>query len=334
MYKYIGLDAHSSTCTFCVIDEKGVMINSVRIKTNGRLIRNFIRSIEGKKSLTFEECEMSGWLYGLLAKEVDEILVCNPVYNRGYKGKKTDKLDALNLAQLLRGSFLTPVFHNGSQQEQFRDLMSAYTDLVIDATRYKNRYKSLFRKTGNRIKGELLYSDESFLKDLQRPDLNFIGAHLYKSLQRYEENRKAFIKEIRKQSKNFKEIRRLQTIPGIGLIRAAQISAQVIDPFRFVNKYHFYSYCGLVRHILESGEREYGSRQIWGNRTLKCVYKMAAQNAIRGDNGLRLYYERLLKKGITETNARNAVSRKIAAISLSMWKKKTNYDEKKLITVI
>lgn len=334
MNNYIGLDGHSSTSTFCVVNERGVEIDSATIRTNGRLLVNYLRSIKGKKYLTFEECELSNWLYEILAKEVDEILVCNPVYNRDYKSKKTDKIDARKLAKLLRGNFLTPVFHNGSQREQFRDLISAYTDLVEEAVRLKLRYKSLFRKNGNNVTGEQLYSDESFLDGLERKDHNFIGRNLYHSLQELEESRKRYVKEIIKSSKEFKEVKRLKTIPGIGVIRAAQISAQVIDPKRFPSKYQYYSYCGLVRHTQESGERKYGSKKIWGNRVLKCVYKMAAQNAIKGNNGLRIYYESLRKKGLTDKNARNAVSRKIASISLGLWKKDKNYDDKKAIAVI
>jgi transposase len=334
MVNYIGLDGHSSTSTFCVVDESGVEIDSATVRTNGRLLVNYLRSIKGKRILTFEECELSNWFYEILVKEVDEIVVCNPVHNRDYKAKKTDKLDARKLANLLRGNFLTPVFHNGSQREQFRDLMSAYTDLVEEAVRIKQRYKSLFRKNGYRITGERLYSDDSFLKDLERKDHNFIGENLYQALQQLEESRKKYIKEIMKFSKSFKEIRRLKTIPGIGVIRAAEISAQVIDPKRFPSKYQYYGYCGLVRHERESGEHKYGSKRIWGNRVLKCVYKMAAQNAIKGNNGLSRYYESLREKGITDKNARNAVSRKIAAISLALWKKDINYDDKKVITVI
>ena len=109
------------------------------------------------------------------------------------------------------------------------------------------------------------------------------------------------------------------------------IVAQVIDPYRFRDKYKYYSYCGLVRHRRISDGREYTSKKIWGNRALKCVYKMAGKNAINGSSGLRKYYDYLLSKGISEDNAYNAVCRKIAAISLSVWRHKKSYDDK-LIT--
>jgi len=40
MTKYIGLDAHSSTCTFNVTDERGREIDNTTLETNGRLRSN------------------------------------------------------------------------------------------------------------------------------------------------------------------------------------------------------------------------------------------------------------------------------------------------------
>ena len=331
MTKYIGLDAHSSTCTFNVTDERGREIDDTTIETNGRLLVKYLRGIGGVKKLTFEECELSNWLYEILHPEVDELLVCNPVANKDYKKIKTDKMDARKLAKLLRGGFLIPVYHNGSSRERFRSLMSAYQDLVEEAVRLKNRYKSLFRKEGKKIKGESLYNDESFLECIERCDFKFIGSQIYHLLEKMEQDRKEYLKEIFKYSKRFKEIKYLKTIPGIGLIQAAKITSQVIDPSRFADKYKYYSYCGLVRHKRISDGKEYGSCKIWGNRILKCVYKMAGLSVLQGDSGLRKYYDCLRSKGISHDNAYNAVCRKIAAISLSVWRKREIYNDE-LIT--
>jgi len=326
--KCIGMDAHSSSCTFCVTNGRGTIIDSATIETNGRLLINYVRSIKGTKKLTFEECELSNWLYGLLKNEVDDLIVCNPVANREYKRKKTDKLDAKKLAKLLRGEFLTPVFHDGSAREQLRSLMSGYEDLVSDAVRLKNRYKSLFRKEGNKISGEKLYKDESFLKDFKRQDFRFIGERVYRILCCMEEERNKYIKEIMKISKQFKEIKLLKSIPGIGNLQAPKILAQVIDPNRFLNKYKYFSYCGLVRHKRSSGGKEYGSVRIWGNRKLKCVYKMASHSILKGTSGLRKYYDYLRTKGTSDKAAKNAVSRMVAAISLSVLKNNREYNDK------
>lgn len=325
--KYIGMDAHSSNCVFSVMNRSGTELDNVSIETNGRLLINYIRSIEGRKKLTFEECELSHWLYEVLRKEVDELVVCNPVKNVEYKRAKTDRLDARRLANLLRGGFLVPVYHDGSEREQFRILMSGYQMLVNDAVRLKNRYKSLFRKSGRMVKGKAMYNDESLLEDLDRSDLNFVGHQLYSLLVPMEEARQKYMTEIKKVNKRFKEIRFLKTMPGIADIQAAKIVSQVVDPNRFASKYKFYSYCGLTRHKRNSGGRDYGSQKIHGNRVLKCVYKMAGKSALRGDSGLRRYYDRLKTKGVSDKNAYNAVCRKIAAISLSIMKHHRRYDD-------
>ena len=251
--RYIGMDAHSSNCVLSVMNKAGVEQDNVSIETNGRLLINYLRSIEGPKKLTFEECELSRWLYEILRNEVDELFVCNPVKNVEYKRAKTDKLDARRLANLLRGGFLVPVYHDGSERENLRILMSGYQALVDEAVRLKNRYKSLFRKGGQMVRGEAVYNDESLLEDLDHDDLKFVGQRIYSLLVPMEEERKKYVKEIKRVTKQFKEIRYLKTIPGIADIQAAKILSQVIDPNRFENKHKFYSYCGLVRQKRSSG---------------------------------------------------------------------------------
>ena len=291
MIKYIGLDAHSSTCTFNVTDERGREVDNTTIETNGRLLVKYLREIEGIKKLTFEECELSSWLYEILRSEVEKLIVCNPVANSDYKKIKTDKMDARKLAKLLRGGFLVSVYHDGSKRERFRSLMSGYQDLVEEGVRLKNRYKSLFRQGGKKVKGESLYRDESFLEGLSRPDFKFIGTQIYQLLEKMEESRQEYLKEIIRYSKGFKEMKYLKSIPGIGSIQAAKIVSQVIDPDRFASKYKYYSYCGLVRHKRISDGKGYGSEKIWGNRILKCVYKMAGHSVLKGESGLRNYYD-------------------------------------------
>ena len=327
MIHYIGMDAHSSSCTLCVTDAVGREIDNVTLPTNGKVIKNYLRSINSIKKLTFEECELSRWLFGIVSPEVNELIICNPVANREYKKAKTDKLDARKLAKLLRGGFLTPVFHDGSERERFRNLMSSYQDIIEEGIRIKNRYKSLFRKNGRKIKGESLYNDENLLDGLERSQDRFIGGHFYRLLATLEQSRQAYVKEICQYSKKFKELKYIKSVPGIGDIQAAKIVSQVVNPYRFETKYKYYSYCGLVRHTRISSDRNYGTSKIWGNRVLKCVYKMAGHSVLNGNSQLRALYDNLRKRGVSHDNAYNTVCRKIAAITLSLWKHSKRYDD-------
>ena len=327
MTKYIGLDIHSSTCSFCVLNDAGEILDQRDIVSNGRLLIDYVQSIEGHKKLALEECELSAWGHELFINRVDELIVCDPVKNGTYKRAKTDKLDAKNLAALLRGGFLSSVYHDGSKRQHFRALMSGYQDVVDTGVRMKNRYASLFRKAGMRQSGSAFYGDESLLDDLPRPDQRFVAKSFYGMIGSIEEQRETYLNEIKKMSHGFREIKLLKTIPGIGDIHAARIVSQVVTPERFKSKYKFFSYCGLVRQVQSSGGKDYPGARIHGNRVLKCVYKMAAHSAINGSSALREYYDRLRGQGLSAKAARNAVSRKIAAISLAVWKHGSKYND-------
>lgn len=313
--KYIGLDAHSSTCSFCVIDPRGAEIENKTIVTNGRLLVDYLQSLGGKIILAFEECDLSCWLFDILHKHAHKVIVCNPAQNAQYKRAKTDKLDARDLAQLLRGGYLKPVFHDASQREKLRTLVSSYQDNVQESVRLKNRLRTAKRRTNLYPKKELpVYA-------------SFIQNRLVAHLEQLRITNEEYQKQIKCQVQHLRETKNIISIPGLGYIQTAKIIAQVINPERFKNKYKFFAYCGLVRHPRISAGRRYGSTRIFGNRMLKCVFKMAAHSAIRGQNALAIFYRHLRAKGLSDSNASNAIARKIAALSLTLWRNNQKFNE-------
>ena len=83
------------------------------------------------------------------------------------------------------------------------------------------------------------------------------------------------------------------------------------------------SYCGLIKLEKISGGRSYGKRTPRFCRSLKGVFKTGAMAAIgeAKNNPIRDYYEYLLEeKSYAEHNARNAVARRIAILSLGILK--------------
>ena len=113
MKYYIGIDAHSATCTGVVVNEKAEIICREKFSTSEANLIGFIRRLPpGRKHLTFEEATLAQWLYVTLKEEVDELLVCNPVYVAKKQGAKTDFRDALHLAQELRTDHLKGVYHD------------------------------------------------------------------------------------------------------------------------------------------------------------------------------------------------------------------------------
>lgn len=80
MRYYIGLDAHSTTSTFAVVDENGQCVLRETVKTSEQSLVHVINRVCGERHMTFEESSISQWLYLQLKDKVDNLLICNPTY--------------------------------------------------------------------------------------------------------------------------------------------------------------------------------------------------------------------------------------------------------------
>jgi hypothetical protein len=127
-----GLDAHCRNSFFAVMDERGRVVQKHKVETNEAGLLNFIRSVPGRKALAFEETTISQWLYVLLKDQVEELIVCDPAANVTKVGAKTDFIDAIELADLLRVGRLSPVFHTADERMELRTLVSGYDDLATE----------------------------------------------------------------------------------------------------------------------------------------------------------------------------------------------------------
>jgi transposase len=320
MVSYIGLDAHSASCTAVVVNEKGVILSRKTFPTTESQLLLFLESIPSPKHLTFEECHLAQWLYVTLVEYVDKILVCNPVYVAKKQGAKTDFRDALHLAQELRTGHLKEVHHEQSKWIELRVLTNNYLALVEEIVRTKNRLKAVFRSEALDTSSNGFYSNKERAKELSHESARFVAESLFDQIERLEKTKAEYREFFQKNVKKHKPIRNLTSIPGIDVVRANIITAVVCTPHRFKNKHLFWGYCMLVRHIQESGGRVYGHRRIHGRAELRDIFLGAAESALRTDTSLRIYYDALRAKGTDHKDAKIALARKIAALSLSLLK--------------
>ena len=111
MTHYIGLDAHSKTCTAVVTDFKGTILKKSVFPTTERDLRSFIDSVKRPRRLAFEEMNIAQWLYVLLKDDVDEIQIAHAAHLTKQRGAKTDYIDAVRLATEFCNGTITQVFH-------------------------------------------------------------------------------------------------------------------------------------------------------------------------------------------------------------------------------
>jgi len=148
MDRYMGLDAHASSCTVAVVGPSGRRLHSQVVETNAGALIRVLRGIPGTRHLCLEEGTHASWLYEVLSPHVEEVVVAAV---RESRGPKSDKLDAFGLAEQLRiGAVKRKVYKKQGEFRELRHRAKAYTLLVSDSVRVQNRIKSLFRRIGKR----------------------------------------------------------------------------------------------------------------------------------------------------------------------------------------
>ena len=344
---YIGADVDSKTTDLAITSMNGtnkVNIAKLRVPTTIPALRSALESIQGKKKLAIEECTMSGWLYRNLREDVDEFIVCDPRKNALiYRdGDKNDPIDAVKLAELLRGNYLREIYHSVDDNRIcFKRWVSLYHDRVRDVVRQKNKLRALgysygFRFPRKALKDYVYRRDWLISLDKQvgsQFDLLLIG---YDSANR---QRKIAKEHLVLHSKEYEIINYWQSIPGISIIRSSTFFVWIDTPFRFKTAKKLWRYCGVGLIQSSSGKDREGNpkrgklKLAWAvNRHLKNVLMGAAKSAVAcGDNVFKFYYERLLCKGVSSSNARHSVARKIASVMWGMWKTSSRFDESLVI---
>ena len=323
MYKhYIALDWSKSNMAIARTTKKGRKVNVTDIPSNISYLKDYLKSLKGKKILTFEESTCSQWLYSELKPCVNKLLVCDPYRNRLLsEGAKNDKIDATKLVYLNKAGLLKEVYHSGDDFIHLRKLVSGYNDIVKSLVRLKNQRSSVFLSVGLDPKRDE-FSSVNVSDD-------FVLSRSEELIAQHERIKQEYVAEFKKLARKKKEIRLLKSIPGISDIHAVQIMAAVVDMGRFPSKGHFLSYCGLIKHEKVSGGKSYGKRSSRCYRPLKQVFKMASHSVTQAGchNALRTLYEYYIEeRNKSPQMAKHNISRRLAILVYRVLKSGKKYD--------
>jgi transposase len=134
----------------------------------------------------------------------------------------------------------------------------------------------------------------------------------------------------------------LREIPFIGPIRAALLIALMQTPHRFRTKRQLGTYSGFEIETHSSAEQRFAQgelqrakkpasiRGLNHNHELKNLFKDAATVAAAKAGPFKEFYDALVAKGIRPEMARLTLARKMAAITLLVWKKEVRFDAQHL----
>ena len=345
MEKYIGMDVHATSCTAAVVNAQGKRLGSHVIATSGAALVEFVKTQAGTIHLCIEEGTQSAWLAEILSPHVERMVVTHVSESRG---QKNDERDAFTLAERLRtGTLETSVYKQVGGFGKLRQLVRAHAMIVQDTARVQHRIKALLRSRGVPTSGKSMYATKraEYLSALPASARD-AAELLFAQYDAVAPVRERAHKELVAESHRHPETHWLESCPGIGEVRAAQIAAVVVTPDRFRTRQQFWSYCGLGIVMRSSSDWVQTAQGKWTraqvkqtrglnynhNHMLKYVFKGAATSVLQiqsSDEPLRASYERMLAGGTKPNLAKVTLARKLAAITLALWKKKEVYDPAK-----
>ena len=346
--KYIGLDVHQATISAAVLDSAGKLLMEAVLETKAETILQFLQGLRGSLHVTLEEGTCAAWLHDLLKPHVAHVLVCDPRKNALIKaGNKSDRIDARKLADLLYLNKLSPVYHGETGMRSLKEVARSYLALTRDTTRVMNRLKALYRGWAIPCAGQRVYAPRyraEWLAKIREAGVRRRAEIYYQQLDALRSLREQVRRELLTEGRKHSAMKLLRQIPSIGPIRAVLLIALMQTPHRFRTKRQLWAYCGLALKTSTSGEYQIVQGQLKRSRKflavrglnvnhnhdLKNIFKGAATRAAAVRGPFQEFHAGLVARGMKPTMARLTLARKIAAITLIVWKKGVSFDAEHL----
>ena len=315
------------------------------VPTEGPAILALVGGLGARVHIAFEEGTQAQWLHDLLQPHVERVVVCN-VRGKSEVTKKSDRIDTEELSERLRQGSLKTVYHGSSGLLTLKELVRNYNSLVEDATRVMLRIKALFRARAIVTRGPSVYrasQREAWLIQLPpgaRYRAGFLLAQLDLLLELRPKAKAAMVVEAKKHP----GWNALRSIPFLGNVRVAQLMAIMATPYRFRTKRNLWPYSGLAVVTRSSADQEFADGRLRRrsraprtrglnrnhNPMLKSIFKGVATAAASKPGPLQDIYKACVARGTKPELAKVTLARKIASITLRLWKKGELWDPTKL----
>jgi transposase len=326
MPRYIGLDLHKRTLEVCFVDEVGSIIKRMEIQVSREAITAFARSQLQPDDRIAVEATGNAWpVVRLLRPYVAEIAVGNGMKTRliAQARIKTDKVDALVLAQLLRTNFLPTVWQPDPETLRLRSLSHRRAALVQDRTGVKNRIHGILYSRMIKYPDERLFSKPglAWLKQVELDadartsidaDLRLVD-QLTREIDAIEQ---VLVEAVAPDPR----VKLLLTLPGVDVVCALALLAALGDLSRFPDGDHAASYLGLVPSTKQSaGHTYHGPITRAGDANARWVLIQAAQHLAKHPGPLGVFFRKIAKRKNWNV-AVVATARKLVVIAYLMLK--------------
>ncbi|MCF7852273.1 MAG: IS110 family transposase [Simkaniaceae bacterium] len=261
MSHYVGLDISMKETVICIVNDKGVSVHRGKTKTDPEKIAYHLKKIGLKiEKIGLESGSLSHWLVNELRK-LELPAICIDARKMAVflsvRVNKTDDNDAQGIAEAMRCGLYKEVCQKSQQAVETSTLMQCRRTLVQQRVQLINSIRGFLKTYGVRLGscGEKEFSEK--VRAIL-PGALMIAREGVESLVNCYEKLSAEIKILDKRvetlAKEDEDVKRLMTVPGVGIVTAMTFKIEIDDPHRFKNSRDVGAYFGMTPRQYSSGE--------------------------------------------------------------------------------
>jgi transposase len=323
---FVGMDLHKNYLQVAVMDEKGKVLKNSRVDNDLKQVDRFFEKISIPSRVVMESSCVWYNIYRHLSEEKHlDVILSNPVKTRAIASAKikTDKLDAVKLADLLRGGYIAECYVPDRKTMELRELVRHRATLVRMRTRLKNKIHGILLMKGIVFPDVRPFTKEHVQKLKELGDYRINGyLNIMESL---DGEIKDVSRRILQMANEDETAKLLMTIPGVGYYSALLIVSEIGDISRFPDSHHLCAYAGLVPSTHSSGGVTYNGRITkTGSRYLRWIIIECTRTHVRtaSDSNIARFYLRLAKKKGNSVAAVAAASKLLRVVYWVMKEKR------------
>jgi transposase len=324
---FIGLDLHKNYLQAAVVDDRGTVLREERIPNTDEDIEAFSNAMlkDGRSEMVIESSSTWYHAYELLSKS-HHVILSNPVKTKAIASAKikTDKVDALTLANLLRGGYIAECYIPPKHIMDLREMVRYRASLVRMRGNAKNKIHAILLMNGIKIEGKPFTRE--FVEGLKKIGDYRVDGYLA-VISSLNTQIKAVSTTIRNKANEDESTKLLMTIPGVGYYSALLMMSEIGDIARFSDSHHLCSYAGLTPSTHSSGGVTYHGRITkTGSSYLRWVLVECTKTHIRTqkESNLTKFYRQLAERR-GSSKAAVAAASKLLRIAYWILKEKRPY---------
>ena len=329
---YIGVDFHARQQTICYLTtESGELVFHELKHQSKAEVRAFYAQFAGQVIVGLEASGYSPWFERLLEELGCEVWLGNAteIRRRARWRHKNDRRDAELILELMLHDEFPRLYVPPLQSREVLRMLRYRHKLVKIRTMGKNSLQALALQSGL-AKGSHLFTkvgQQELRAAVMSPAMQWQRDQWLQLLESLNQRMMETMFWLKQQSLDDARIARLRSHPGIGLLTSLCLVHSLEPVTRFRNQRKVVAYAGLEPLERSSAERiRFLGISKAGSRILRYLLVEAAHVAVRKDEELKRFYQRLAERR-GRAKAMTAAARKLLIRAYIMLRDEIDYAE-------